>query len=99
MQVVSVKSNLPSSIYLKLYRVQCWKNVLDYINTKSMQEILKHYSLEDINDAISCIHINNGSVNIPDGNRFGLLLRLLQFGGYRVKALNILTKTVSDMGV
>ena len=65
------------------------KFIHEYEETKAMVEIHKMFTDSDIETALACIYVDGDYIVTNSSNR---LLRLLEFGGPNVKALNILSK-------
>ena len=87
-----IKTNtIVSNEMLKIYKQRIMSYVNLYKETKSMINILKEFSIEDIERTVESIYVINGIIQSPSNSRQDYLLRLLQYGGKNVKALNILS--------
>ena len=96
MKILKINSRI-KSLPLMLFKQEMMNNVNKYQNTKSMKAILDVYSLSDIEQAIDSVYVAGDYICIPDGSRSNLILRLLQYGGAGVKALNIITLSYLGM--
>ena len=96
MKILKINSRI-KSIPLMLFKQELLKNIHKYQDSKSMKAILDVYSLSDIEQAVDSVYLAGDYICIPDGGRNNLILRLLQYGGAEVKALNLITLSYLGM--
>lgn len=77
-----------------MFRNNLLNNIYKYMNTKSMQNVIKEFSKEEVIDSINSIYYSSGYICTNSNNR---ILRLIEFGGPGVKPLCLLT--LSGIGI
>lgn len=93
--MLKVKSTF---IPLQAFKYQMLKNVNERLNSKAMTQVLKEYNMNDIKQAINSVYVAGNYICIPNSGKDNMILRLLQYGGPGVKALNLLTLTGNQIG-
>lgn len=88
-----MKVNYSSGLLLKAFRLCVMRYVDIYKNTEAMIEIKKEFNDDNFRNALSQIYIDGDYICYNASNR---LLRLLEFGGPNIKALNILSRVVHE---
>lgn len=91
-KILKISRGLNPSFVLHIYKQSLLQYIELYRNSESMKEIRKSYSDLDFNNAVNSIYINNEYICAESQ-----LLRLLQYGGPRIKALNLLSKAYIGM--
>ena len=88
-----MKVNYSAYLLIKAFRMCVMRYVDIFSDTTSMIEIKKEFDDEDFKLAMSQIYLEDDYVCYNANNK---LLRLLEFGGPRIKALNILSRAVHE---
>lgn len=96
MKVLKINDRIVS-VPLTLYKNKLKNNIVKYQNTKSLQAILSSYSMDEILQSVDSIFVSGEFICIPDEGRNSFILRLLQYGGANVKALNLLSLSYLGM--
>lgn len=96
MKIMKVSDRLVS-VPLTIYKNNLKNNILKYMNTKQMTYILSSYSVEELLQAVDSIYVSGRFICIPDNGKNNFILRMLQYGGAGIKALNLLS--ISYLGM
>lgn len=95
MKIRLIPSLINPDLFLRMYKSMLVKLMDEYESTKAMSEINRVFNKQDIDVALASIYIDGPYIVTNSSNR---LLRLLEFGGPNIKALNLLTKASRKLG-
>lgn len=92
MQILKVNP-LTRNTDLKRYQRNVRMLVDQFLSAGALVPMERIYGVETIHKAIDTLYIGGDNyICIPSGTISAVILKTLQFGGYGVKALNILTR-------
>ena len=83
---------------LTLLKKQMRLHLNRYAKSGALNNILEEFEMYDIQSAIDSIYLIGNHICIPDNTRDGYILRLLEYGGPKIKALNLMTRLGVRMG-
>lgn len=81
------------SIVLKTVRSRVMENLYKVKETKAVKELLNQYNKNEIEDSLMDIYIDGNYICMDSRNK---ILRLMEYGGPKIKALNLISKTCRE---
>ena len=82
-----------SSTVVRALRSRVMQNLYKARTTKAVNELFNQYSKDEIEDSLFDIYIDGNYICIDSRNK---ILRLLEYGGPKIKALNLISKTCRE---
>lgn len=94
MKVMKINTVLGSR-FLKIFKLTLLDNINSIKSLGQYDELFENYSQKDIEEEIEKIYLLGGYICIPTDSLF---LRLIQYGGYKIKAPGLLSRTCRELG-
>lgn len=96
MKIVKVEPMINKFLTVK-FKNRVKKLLQMLLNAHALDPILDEYSEDDILNSINAIYCSGSYIMLRDSSYNGKILRLLQFGGPKLKALNVLSMCSAGM--
>lgn len=95
MILANISEVINKKLYLKLIKYEIKKTIKAY--SRIINNILKMYSEDDIDNAIDTIELIGMNIYCPTSGKYGRLLRALEYGTNDTKACHILTYSTNKV--
>ena len=77
---------------LRQYQQNVGMLIEQFLNAGALVPMEKLYGVEAIRNSVKSLYLDGDYICAPSGTTNAIILKTLQFGGFGVKALNILTR-------
>lgn len=96
MRIARINS-LIGYIILNRFKERVKEAINDLINSGLIDDLLNDIKKDELLDSINAIYLSGDSLMIENSYE-GMILRLLQYGGPKIKATHILTDCAKSLG-